>query len=98
MPVALRDLASRLRALPAVTLAAPDDALLRAVLVKLCADRQMSVDEAVIGYLAARIERSFAAARSVVEQLDAEALRQARPVTRALAASVLREGPLSAAS
>jgi chromosomal replication initiation ATPase DnaA len=98
MPVALRDLASRLRALPAVTLAAPDDALLRAVLVKLCADRQMSVDEAVIGYLAARIERSFAAARNVVEQLDAEALRQARPVTRALAASVLREGPLSAAS
>jgi chromosomal replication initiation ATPase DnaA len=98
MPVALRDLASRLRALPAVTLAAPDDALLRAVLVKLCADRQMSVDEAVIGYLAARIERSFAAARSVVEQLDAEALRQARAVTRALAASVLREGPLSAAS
>lgn len=98
MPVALRDLASRLRALPAVTLAAPDDALLRAVLVKLCADRQMSVDEGVVGYLAARIERSFAAARRAVDQLDAEALRLARPVTRALAADVLREGMLHAAS
>lgn len=96
MPVALRDLASRLRALPAVTLAAPDDALLRAVIVKLCADRQMSIDEAVVGYLAARIERSFAAARRAVERLDAEALRLARPVTRALAASVLREGTLAA--
>ena len=98
MPVALRDLASRLRALPAVTLAAPDDALLRAVIVKLCADRQMTVDEGVVGYLAARIERSFAAARRTVERLDAEALRLARPVTRVLAASVLREGALDAAS
>mgnify|MGYP001385550267 CR=1 FL=1 len=98
MPVALRDLASRLRALPAVTLAAPDDALLRAVLVKLCADRQMTVDEGVVGYLAARIERSFAAARRTVERLDAEALRLARPVTRALAASVLREEALDTAS
>ncbi len=98
MPVVLRDLASRLRALPAVTLAAPDDALLRAVLVKLCADRQMTVDEGVVGYLAARIERSFAAARRTVERLDAEALRLARPVTRALAASVLREEALDAAS
>lgn len=98
MPVVLRDLASRLRALPAVTLAAPDDALLRAVLVKLCADRQMTVDEGVVGYLAARIERSFAAARRTVERLDAEALRLARPVTRALAASVLREEALDTAS
>ena len=43
--VRLPDLASRLRALPVVELAAPDDALLRAVLVKLFVDRQLSVDE-----------------------------------------------------
>src|SRR5262245_14377897 len=65
-PVRLPDLASRLRALPAVELAAPDDALLRAVLVKLIADRQLAVDEGLVGYLAARIERSFAAARKIV--------------------------------
>jgi chromosomal replication initiation ATPase DnaA len=88
--IALPDLASRLRALPVVSLAPPDDALLRAVLVKLFADRQLAVDESLIGFLAMRIERSFAAARAVVDMLDREALRQHRPVTRALAAELLR--------
>lgn len=86
----LRDLVSRLRALPSVVLAPPDDALLRAVLVKLFADRQLAVDEGLIGYLAAHIERSFAAARAVVAALDREALRQKRAVNRALAAEILR--------
>ncbi|HUI95377.1 MAG TPA: DnaA/Hda family protein [Xanthobacteraceae bacterium] len=89
--VRLRDLASRLRALPTVTLAPPDDALLRAVLVKLFADRQLAVDEELIGYLAPRIERSFAAARAVVDALDREALHQRRDVNRALAVELLRE-------
>jgi len=86
----LADLASRLRALPVVELGAPDDALLRAVLVKLFADRQLAVDEAVITYLVKRIDRSFAGAREAVERLDREALRLRRPVTRALAAEALR--------
>jgi len=86
--VALPDLVSRLRALPVVTVSAPDDALLRAVMVKLFADRQLSVDENLIAYLATRIERSFAAAREAVAQLDREALRQKRGVTRALAAEM----------
>jgi chromosomal replication initiation ATPase DnaA len=89
--VQLRDLASRLRAIPAVTLAPPDDALLRAVLIKQFADRQLDVDEGLIGYLTTRIERSFAAARVVVAVLDREALRQKRPVSRALAAELFRE-------
>lgn len=89
-PLAIRDLASRLKALPVVTLAPPDEVLLRAVLVKLFADRQLAVDEALIGYLASRIERSFAAARTVVAALDDEAMRRQRPLTRALAAELLR--------
>ena len=89
--IALRDLASRLRTLPVVTLAAPDDALLRAVLVKLFADRQLAVDESLVGYLANRIERSFAAARAAVDRIDREALRQKRPVTRTLAAELFRD-------
>jgi chromosomal replication initiation ATPase DnaA len=84
------DLASRLRALPVVELGAPDDALLRAVLVKLFTDRQLAVDEGVITYLVKRIDRSFAGAREAVERLDREALRLRRPVTRALAAQTLR--------
>jgi len=90
-PVSIRDLASRLRAVPAVTLAAPDDALLRSLIVKLAADRQLSVDQPLVNYLANRIERSFAAARAAVMRIDQEAMRQQRPVTRALAAELFRD-------
>jgi chromosomal replication initiation ATPase DnaA len=91
MEIALRDLRSRLRAVPVVQLRAPDDHLFRALIVKFCADRQMSIDETVVSYIASRIERSFVAARRTVELLDSEALRLGRPVTRALAAELLRE-------
>ncbi len=90
--VDLRDLRSRLRALPVVALSAPDDAMFRALIVKFCADRQMSVDESVVSYIASHIERSFASARKAVEMLDIEALRLRRPVTRALAAEIFRDG------
>jgi chromosomal replication initiation ATPase DnaA len=84
------DLASRLRALPVVTMMAPDDALLRSVVVKLAADRQLAVDEALVSFLVTRIERSFVAARDAIARLDTEAMRQHRPVTRALAAELFR--------
>ena len=87
---AIRDLGSRLKALPVVAMTPPDDALLRAVLVKLFSDRQVAVDESLIGYLATRIERSFSAARATVAALDREAMCQKRPLTRALAAELLR--------
>jgi chromosomal replication initiation ATPase DnaA len=89
--VELRDLRSRLRAVPVVSLSPPDDQLFRALIVKFCADRQLAVDEGVVGYLVNRIERSYAAARRAVELLDTEALRLGRPVTRALAAELLRD-------
>jgi chromosomal replication initiation ATPase DnaA len=88
--IELRDLRSRLRAVPTVSLLPPDDQLFRALIVKFCADRQLAVDETVVSYLATRIERSYAAARQAIELLDAEALRLGRPVTRALAAELLR--------
>jgi len=88
--VELRDLRSRLRAVPTVQLLPPDDHLFRALIVKFCADRQLTIDEAVVSYLTARLERTYAAVRQTVERLDAEALRLGRPVTRALAAELLR--------
>ena len=88
-PLALADLASRLGALPAVAIEAPDDRLLAAVMVKQFADRQLAVDEDVIDYLLARIERSFAAARALVAALDRAALAGRRPITVPLAREVL---------
>jgi len=88
-PLRIADLASRVRVVPVAALEAPDDGLLRAVLVKLFADRQLAVDETLVGYLAVRIERSIAAARAAVAELDAASLRLQRPVNRALAAAIL---------
>ena len=90
LPVTIRDLASRLRALPAVMVTPPDDVLLRSLLIKLASDRQLALDESVINFLVNRIDRSFAAARNAIQTLDDEAMRRHRPVTRALAVELFR--------
>ena len=51
LDIALPDLRSRLRALPLVAIAPPDDALLGSVLVKLFADRQLTVEPQVISFI-----------------------------------------------
>lgn len=87
--VRLPDLASRLAATPSVTIARPDDALLRGVIAKQFRDRGLEAPPELLSYLAARIERSFAAAADIVARLDAAALAQRRPLTVPLARSVL---------
>ncbi len=91
MEIALPDLGSRLRAVPLVAIEPPDERLLKAVLVKHFSDRQLSVDPAVINYLAIRMERSMAMAQAVVAAIDKRALASHRKVTRALAAESLSE-------
>ena len=86
-----RDLLSRLRLAPVVTLGEPDEELARAVLFKLFSDRQLAVEPAVIAYIGLRIDRSLGAARAIVEALDREALACGKAVTRAMAARVLKE-------
>jgi chromosomal replication initiation ATPase DnaA len=83
------DLVSRLRLAPVVSLDPPDDALLKAVLVKLFVDRQLVVDTTVVDYIALRIERSLARAAEVVAALDREALSRGRRVSRPIAAQIL---------
>lgn len=90
-PVSLPDLASRLRAIPVVTIGTPDDMLLRAVLLKHFADRQLDVDPNVIGFLETRMERSMDAARQLVAIIDRKALGSKRRITRPFAAEILEE-------
>lgn len=93
LPFATADLVSRLRAVPVAKIAPADDALLAAVLVKLFADRQVSVDAATVQYLLNRMQRTVAGAQHLVAAIDREALAAGRPVTRALAAQVIRDNP-----
>ena len=89
--ISLPDLGSRLRAAPLVSIAAPDEMLLKAVLIKHFCDRQLEVDPPVIEFLALRMERSMAMASAIVDALDRRALATHRKVTRPLAAEVLGE-------
>jgi chromosomal replication initiation ATPase DnaA len=104
--IALPDLRSRLRSAALVTIAEPDEALIGAVIVKLFADRQLSVEPGVVGYLLRRMERSMAAAQRLVEAIDRAALAERRRVTKGLAARLFAgetgagdpEGPADAES
>ncbi len=87
--LSVADLRSRLRLAPATTILPPDDALLRAVIVKLFVDRQLVVDLSLVEALALRIDRSLARARDVVAELDREALGLRKRITKPLARSVL---------
>lgn len=88
--VELPDLASRLRAAQLVELAEPDDLLLRQVIVKLFADRQIAVDPGVVDYLVTRMERSLGAAGELVAEMDREALSRGARLTRSVAATALK--------
>ncbi len=83
------DLLSRLRRAPAAALAPPDDALMRAVLVKLLVERQLTAGTGLISYVLIRLERSLDAARSFVDALDREALARQSRITKAIARDVL---------
>lgn len=89
LTLSLPDLTSRLKALPLAAIAPPDDALLRAVLVKLFADRQLAIEPHIVDYVVLRMERSMAAAQRIVAEIDRQALILQKPVTRPVVAAVL---------
>ncbi len=88
-PVTTPDLVSRFRRLAVARIAAPDDALIRALFVKLFVDRQLVVDTALVEYLSLRTERSFASVRSTVNRLDWETMASGKRLTRTTAARIL---------
>ena len=88
-PQQLPDLLSRLAGLPGAAVAAPDEALLARVMLKLFADRQLKVPEGLIPYLVIRMERSFSAAERLVAAIDELALQQKRNISVEIAAEAL---------
>lgn len=87
--VALPDLRSRLAATAAVAIAAPDEALVEAVLAKLLADRQVAVRPELVAALALRLPRDFATVHALAAELDAASLAAGQRVTRGIAAAAL---------
>lgn len=89
--IGLPDLRSRLRAAPVVAIGEPDSTLLRAVLVKLLADRQLPATPHAINHLVLHMERSMRFALEVVETIDRLLWAKPGQVTRALAGRALAE-------
>ena len=86
----LPDLKSRLQGTTTAVLSEPDDALLSILLAKLFDDRQLIPNAETIAYMVKHMDRSFAEARRLVREIDQASLAKKRPVTRALAAEILR--------
>ncbi len=90
-PVALRDLASRLRAITSVEVETPDDDLLRRLLFHWLADRQLFADQALHNRMLTQLPRSPEALRGAVARLDLDALvSRKRTVTPSMLRSALK--------
>ncbi|MEP0943448.1 MAG: hypothetical protein ABJH63_05985 [Rhizobiaceae bacterium] len=89
--IELPDLHSRMKLAHLIELSEPDDVLLRGVMIKLFADRQIDVGMPVVDYLVLRMERSLACAQNLVDTLDALSMAQKRAITKPLAADALRQ-------
>lgn len=85
----LRDLQSRLAAATRIALAGPDDALLRAVILKLFKDRQLRVSPEIADYAVLRLPRTFAAAQTFVAALDDASIAKGAAVGLKLAREVV---------
>ena len=85
----LPDLLSRLRSMTTVEILPPDEETLAHLILKLFADRQLDVKPRVIEYLMTRMERSYAAALSIVSALDQAALKAGGPVDQRLVRQIL---------
>jgi chromosomal replication initiation ATPase DnaA len=79
------DLHSRLSAIIALPMHAPDEPLLAALLTKHFADQQIRVAPEVITYIVSRMERSYEHTSRAAAWLDAKALEVGRAVTLPLA-------------
>jgi len=90
-PLRLPDLASRLRAVAAVAIGAPSEALLGALLAKQLADRQLRVEPAAQAWLLRRLPREATAIVDAVARLDRAALAAGRRPGLALLRHVFAE-------
>lgn len=89
--VELPDLTSRLRAITVVKIEQPEDELLRILLLRLLAERQLVVSSSVVEWLILRLPRTASAIRDAVDCLDKATLAQGGGITRSLATKALED-------
>lgn len=86
----LPDLSSRLRALPAISIDTPDDALLTGVLAKSFADLQLRIAPEVLNYAVTQLERNYTAIQQFAARMDYLSLTRGRAITIPLVREALK--------
>lgn len=85
----LPDLKSRINALTHVSIEAPDQELLKAVLLKNLSERQLKIHPATIDYVLSRIDRSFEELFNFICNIERYSKTNKRPVTIQTAKHIL---------
>ena len=95
LAIKLPDLSSRLLAISAIRIGNPDDAFIKALLVKLFADRQLLIGEEAIDYAIKNMERSFKGAGDLVAAADKLSLAKHKAITIPLLREILKNDSLT---
>lgn len=90
LDIKLPDLRSRLNSCPNIEIKQPDDELLKKVMMKDFAERQLRVGQEVLDFIITRIERSFHCAAEMVSKVDEISMREKRAVTIPLVREILQ--------
>jgi len=90
--VALPDLRTRLAVTPVARIEQPDDALFRAIIRLLFADRGLHIPEEALKFIAERVERSYFMAERVVAAIDRFAIAERARLTVPTVRRALGEG------
>ncbi|MFT3726465.1 MAG: hypothetical protein QM759_01370 [Terricaulis sp.] len=88
-PASIPDLRSRLASLAVARLQEPDEALMEVVLRRICREQFIHLSDDAARYLARRLPRTFAAARQIAAELDANLVKGAKSVSRPVAQKAL---------
>jgi chromosomal replication initiation ATPase DnaA len=94
-PASLPDLSSRLRAISAAEIYRPNDELLATLLIRLLADRQLTMSRTVQDWLLLQIPKCPGTLREIVARLDRASLMFGSGITRSLVLKVLSERDLN---
>ena len=94
----LSDVNSRLSGLASAAIDAPDDDILMAVMQKRADDCGLALDPEVARYIVNRVDRSFAAVNTIIEELNTITLAEKRKLTTSLALDVLATSAASGKS
>ena len=87
----LKDLKTRIQAVPKAVITMPDETVLRDVLKRTMAERQIFVDEAVLNYALTHMPRSFQSVQELIRRADLMSLAQGRKITVPVIREVLNE-------